>query len=69
MEIRERLDDGSIKTYAITNNVRYKIHKVGTDEIYDEAIDLPDDIRISKGLPLFYYEETITEVEDISTKN
>lgn len=42
MEIRERLDNGTIKIYAITNN---------------------------EGLPLFYYEETITEVEDISTKN
>ena len=41
----------------------YKVHKIGTEQYYDEAIDYPNEYRIEKGLQPFYYEVTDIEVE------
>ena len=41
----------------------YQIHKLNTDEYYDEAIDLPNEERERRGLIPFFYEETNIPVE------
>lgn len=46
-----------VNLYRTYSNAELKIHKVGTDEIYDEAIDV-------EGAP-FVYEETDIPIEDI----
>lgn len=56
MIITETRTDGLIRTYSDTGR---RIRKVGTDEIYDEAIDLA-----TSG---YTYEET-DESEDISAE-
>ena len=62
--IKQEFINGLIKTYAEKDGVRYKIHKVGTEEYYDEAIDLTNEVRIEKGLEPYYYEETNIIVEE-----
>ena len=48
-------ENGSIKTVKEPIPTGFKIHKVGTDEIYDEAIDI-------ENAP-FEYEETDIPIE------
>lgn len=62
--IKQEFINGLIKTYAEKDGVRYKIHKVGTEEYYDEAIDLLNGDRILKNLPPYTYEETDILVEE-----
>lgn len=51
---RTREDGANLyRTYSDEN---YKIHKIGTDEIYDEAIDIED--------ADYEYEETDEKIED-----
>lgn len=62
------LENNLIKTYAETEGIRYKIQKIGTEEVYDEAIDLPNEVRASKGLETYYYFETKIKVEENETE-
>lgn len=62
------LENNLIKTYAETEGIRYKIQKIGAEEVYDEAIDLPNEVRISKGLEPYYYFETNIKVEENKTE-
>ena len=41
----------------------YKVHKIGTNEYYDDAFDLINEKRIEMGLEPYYYEATDIEVE------
>lgn len=63
MIIQEKLTNSLMKTYAETNGKRFYIKKIGTNEFYDIAIDLSNDVRVSKGLPIYQYEETTQEIE------
>lgn len=45
-----------VDLYLTKSDQELKIHKVGTDEIYDEAIDVV-------GAP-FYYEETNQKIDE-----
>lgn len=49
-------NDG-VDLYRTYSDLGLKIHKIGTDEIYDEAIDVA-------GAP-FFYEETEEKIEEI----
>ena len=52
---RERND--GVKLYKTYSDENYRIQKVGTDEIYDEAIDV---------FPIQYnYEETDEKIEEV----
>lgn len=44
-----------VNLYRTFSDENFKIQKVGTDEVYDEAIDV-------EGAP-FYYFETLTKIE------
>lgn len=52
---RER-EDG-VNLYITYSDENYKIHKIGTDEIYDEAIDI-------EGAD-YEYEETDEKIEEV----
>lgn len=58
-EFYQTREDG-INLYRTYSDERYKIRKIGTDEIYDEAIDIEgSDYR---------YEETDEKIEDDEEK-
>lgn len=56
-EFYKTRNDG-INLYKTYSNEGYKIHKLNTNEIYDEAIDV-------ENAP-FEYEETTEKIEEIS---
>lgn len=56
-EFYKTREDG-INLYRTYSDLFYKIKKIGTEEIYDEAIDIEDSN--------FQYEETDEIVEEIS---
>ena len=45
------------------NKPTFEIHKIGTNEYYTEAVDLPNDERIRLGLEPFRYEITDIPVD------
>lgn len=51
-----RVRNDGVMLYRTYSTEGFKIHKVGTDEVYDEAIDV-------QGAP-FEYEETDTPIEE-----
>lgn len=53
-EFYKERNDG-VKLYKTYSDENYKIQKVGTDEIYDEAIDIEN--------TSFEYEETTEKIE------
>ena len=56
-------NDVEFPTQENYNERVYKIHKIGTEEYYDDAIDLPNDVRESMGLAPYLYEPTEIPVE------
>lgn len=55
-EFYKERNDG-VKLYKTYSDENYRIQKVGTDEIYDEAIDV---------FPIQYnYEETSEKIEEV----
>lgn len=53
-----RTRNDGINLYKTYSNEGYKIHKLNTDEIYDEAIDV-------ENAP-FEYEETTEKIEELT---
>ena len=54
-EFYKTREDG-INLYRTYSDEKYKIRKIGTDEIYDEAIDIEGSV--------YRYEETDEKIED-----
>lgn len=46
----------NVNLYRTFSNLNFKIHKVGTDEMYDEAIDIEN--------TSYEYEETNEKIEE-----
>lgn len=59
-EFYETREDG-IKLYRTYSDENYKIKKVGTEEIYDEAIDVEDSN--------YKYKETTEKIEILEDTN
>ena len=55
------IDDATDPLYRVPT---YKVHKIDTNEYYDDAFDLINEKRIEVGLKPYYYEETNIVVEN-----
>jgi hypothetical protein len=56
-----RTRNDGVKLYRTYSNDNKQIRKIGTDEIYEEAIDVAD--------ALFVYEETDVPINDVSSED
>jgi hypothetical protein len=56
-----RTRNDGVKLYRTYSNDNKQIRKIGTDEIYEEAIDVAD--------ALFVYEETDVPINDVSNED
>ena len=61
--IRQWCNEIEDETDPLYKTPVYKVHKVDTDEYYDDVIDLTNSYRIEHGMEPYYYEPTDIPVE------